>query len=608
MQRQGTALRPMGLAPTGQGFGTQVPGTAMRPPTGALANVRLGTAARPSSRGGGAVPGAIPNVADRPITQQGMMGMQQQVQGPGRQVLDKSYWVATLRRKIDEIASETANLLAEKEKVDKDALTHSVLEKKFQVLVKDVKDKRGQLSDLNHVLELSGSNSDTSELVAKTAAIKQSNEVEQKRIDQVFLEKKSVEREIARLEQLVNEHLEASQQLMQQLSPSDRHRYVNLQRQHAAITDDINRQRSDYDDTCRQLGKMEAQLQADPLKQKLNKLQEEHEDLVKVKAELLQDGAQELTIDQQRERLLDQVKEDNKNVAYTTRKIKELQDEIKRLSDEITKYDDTSAASSRSGPPNADEPTREQIEALRRGEVSMNEFLSNYEIQKASVEQANERLRRSILSLLEFSSREAGGLASELAYKETRLEQSATTAQRLTVEYDNRVQELEKIKSLDVKIAQELEQLQTKRNAMEADIKSFADTDGLRKRVDEAQGKLLVSKKNLVARKEALRQQLANLSSLRDAQKLKLMGGDALASFEGLEQKMQHHEKNIFHLRDFIDAKVSLQHFFDPVSGACIFFRHMFLQERECDYTSTLQDVSTLIADINEILCSLYNH
>jgi intraflagellar transport protein 74 len=559
MQRQGTALRPMGLAPSGSGFGTQqVPGTAMRPPTGALANVRLGTAARPSSRGGGAVSGAaIPNVADRPITQQGMMGMQQQVQGPGRQVFDKSYWIATLRRKIDEIAQETGNLLAEKDKVEKDAATHGVLEKKFQTLVKDVKEKRGQLSDLNHVLELSGSNSDTSELVAKTTMIKQSNDAEQKRIDQVFLEKKSVEREIARLDQLVNEHLEASQQLMQQLSPSDRHRYVDLQRQHAAITDEINRQRSDYDDTCRQLGKMEAQLQADPLKQKLNKLQEEHEDLVKVKAELLQDGAQELTVDQQRERLLDQVKEDNKNVAYTTRKIKELQDEIKRLSDDITKFDDTSAASSRPGPPNADEPTREQIEALRRGEASMNDFLSSYESQKTAVEEANERLRKSILSLLEFSSREAGGLASELAYKETRLEQSATTAQRLTVEYDNRLQELEKIKSLDVKIAQELEQLQAKRNSMDADIKSFADTDGLRKRVDEAQGKLMISKKFLVARKEALRQQLSNLSSTRDSQKMKLMGGEALASFETLEQKMQHHEKNIFHLRDFIDAKVT---------------------------------------------------
>jgi hypothetical protein len=74
--------------------------------------------------------------------------------------------------------------------------------------------------------------------------------------------------------------------------------------------------------------------------------------------------------------------------------------------------------------------------------------------------------------------------------------------------------------------------------------------------VDEAQGKLTVSKKFLIARKEALRQQLSNITSLRDAQKMKLMGGDTLASFEGLEQKMQHHEKNIFHLRDFIDAKV----------------------------------------------------
>jgi len=51
---------------------------------------------------------------------------------------------------------------------------------------------------------------------------------------------------------------------------------------------------------------------------------------------VLQDGAQELTIDQQRERLLDQVKEDNKNVAYTTRKIKELQERLQASNSSVT--------------------------------------------------------------------------------------------------------------------------------------------------------------------------------------------------------------------------------------------------------------------------------
>ena len=38
-------------------------------------------------------------VSERPVTQQGMSGMRTAGQGPGRQVLDKSYFMAELRQK-----------------------------------------------------------------------------------------------------------------------------------------------------------------------------------------------------------------------------------------------------------------------------------------------------------------------------------------------------------------------------------------------------------------------------------------------------------------------------------------------------------------------------
>ena len=39
------------------------------------------------------LPYIVAQVADRPVTQQGMMGMKAANQGPGRQIADKSYYM-----------------------------------------------------------------------------------------------------------------------------------------------------------------------------------------------------------------------------------------------------------------------------------------------------------------------------------------------------------------------------------------------------------------------------------------------------------------------------------------------------------------------------------
>jgi hypothetical protein len=44
-------------------------------------------------------------ISARPVTQQGMSGMKTAAQGPGRQVADKSFFLNTLRVKIQEITS-----------------------------------------------------------------------------------------------------------------------------------------------------------------------------------------------------------------------------------------------------------------------------------------------------------------------------------------------------------------------------------------------------------------------------------------------------------------------------------------------------------------------
>ena len=87
-----------------------------RPPSG-----RLGTAARP---GTGSIAGAEVQVTDRPVTQQGMMGMRPASAGPGRQIQDATYYSGLLRSKISQLTAEITKLKADIDQFNKDNSTY----------------------------------------------------------------------------------------------------------------------------------------------------------------------------------------------------------------------------------------------------------------------------------------------------------------------------------------------------------------------------------------------------------------------------------------------------------------------------------------------------
>ena len=66
-------------------------------------------------------------VAERPVTQQGMAGMRTGLKsaGPGRQVQDLSYYMGLLRTRISDISAELNKITAEIEQRRKDGQTHA---------------------------------------------------------------------------------------------------------------------------------------------------------------------------------------------------------------------------------------------------------------------------------------------------------------------------------------------------------------------------------------------------------------------------------------------------------------------------------------------------
>ena len=108
---------------------------------------------RPGSRAGLGPLNTNIQVAERPVTQQGMMGMKVQAQGPGRQVMDRSYYLAELRKRCQKLSDEIHKMNTEADRYNKDNEIYAKLEKKSQTLIDEVRKLQGDLADLNLIYD-----------------------------------------------------------------------------------------------------------------------------------------------------------------------------------------------------------------------------------------------------------------------------------------------------------------------------------------------------------------------------------------------------------------------------------------------------------------------
>jgi intraflagellar transport protein 74 len=129
------------------GTGGVRPGSGRRPPgTGRLrTGMAQNTGPGMQAAQGVSLTASI-NVSDRPVTGQGVMGMKTQANGPGRLVQDPSYYVGILRKKINDVATETKRLNTEMDQYERDQSQMIQLEKRYDTLAKAKEQLEGQSS------------------------------------------------------------------------------------------------------------------------------------------------------------------------------------------------------------------------------------------------------------------------------------------------------------------------------------------------------------------------------------------------------------------------------------------------------------------------------
>merc|ERR1719316_105264 len=247
-----------------QGMGGVPPGTAARMGTGTRGPMsrggRQGTAAQQPVLGVGALTDV--KVTDRPVTTQGL-GLKTGSIGPKRQGYDKTYYMLELRKRITALTEEVNKINKEINDVQQDGELYQSLEKRYESLVKTVRSLEGDLADHNLATDKLRTDTQPEEVHHMYLIMKQENEKQRNDVDQIFLEKRSHEEEIQRMQGEANAIQRAAEERLNELHPDQRHEYEDLREENVALGKDLVDSREELEQVSGRLSSLEGHLGRD---------------------------------------------------------------------------------------------------------------------------------------------------------------------------------------------------------------------------------------------------------------------------------------------------------------------------------------------------------
>jgi len=558
----------MGAAPgsrggigTRQGLGTMRGGT------------RQGTAAQQPVIGVGALTDV--KVADRPMTTQGL-GMKTGSIGPKRQVYDKTYYMHELRKRCALLQEEVNKINKEINDVAQENELYTSLEKRYETLVKTVRSLEGDLADHNLATDKLRTDTQPEEVHHMYLLMKQQNEQQRSDVDQIFLEKRSHEEEINKMQAEISTITRAAEERLNELHPDQRHEYEDLREENNALGRELADGREELEQVSSRLNALEGHLRNDVLRARSQELLTIRKDVSERLATLEQELRQcSMSIPEQRELLLSKVKTDNAEIVAAEKKNGDLKLEKERLRAQIKEVlSDAQEKRDEGG-------DQQKYEILFAKDQEMSQFIASFDDHKAEEEMKMKEKQDNIVRLMENISTALSlqqvtpeghlrDMEDELEFKSKQLQNSEVTQHRLEAELNKRQGELEKIESLDVKISQELQQVEAKMQQYVQDIEQKYD------RISDMQGEAELRTQQLAQRKmflegrlSTLKQQVGFVRLRHEARKNQLADDQTASAIESQEQKIRQFGQTLFTLRSFIKQKSSESDYY-PEMSTCL--------------------------------------
>lgn len=282
-------------------------GTSMRQPTAIKKDVNTDSVGYNTSV----------NVVNRPVTNHGVAGITSTSQGPKRKIYDKSYYLNLLKSKNTELSTEVTKFKKEIDTINKDNQTYLTLERKYDLLINDVRTLEGELADYNLAQDKYRAGTKTDDILALYHHIRLQNEKRKNQLDELFLERKEMENDISEIERQINEINQANEEKLKELDAEQKMVYDKLRLENNQLQRDINAMRNELDNVNVKLKILDEKLKQDSLRQRAQHLRDERISLLKKKEELeLQTNESNLPFAEARDKLRNRIKQDHSEILH----------------------------------------------------------------------------------------------------------------------------------------------------------------------------------------------------------------------------------------------------------------------------------------------------
>jgi DNA repair exonuclease SbcCD ATPase subunit len=322
----------------------------------------------------------------------------------------------------------------------------------------------GELADLNLAFDKFRSQTNISDIKNQVTIIRARNELLSQEIDQVFTNRKSVERKIQEISDLTASIDNELQQRLLATAPDKAQEISALRNRHETLQNSLPELKANLAQLRSSLNAAEQRLKNDPVRAKLESLAKTKVKLVEERQRLLKEAERaSLTPAEQRDLLAAQIKSDTEILAKL-----EAETGAKRKASEAVRQRIPEIEKELSGNHETSEEYT-KLEILLKKDKEMEEFLKDFDKNKAKAVADQQNAQAKILQNLDILSRnlQSAELAGELA-EEASLAQIGDSVVLLRQEISKRRAELQKLEALNPakEIAELKRELEEKKDEM----------------------------------------------------------------------------------------------------------------------------------------------
>jgi intraflagellar transport protein 74 len=492
--------------------------------------------------------------------------------GPGRQVVDRSYYLGLLRPKVAELTAEIERLKQQEEQINRNSNVLSQLQAKHRTLTEEIQATKNSMADVNFAVERASSQ-DAETVSNEAQSLRQGNAELRRQVDKLFLSVKETEAQTrSNASQLEQELRQLEQRIVQE--GQDYHMYKAARDEAFAISDAVLLQYHEVRTLSARQELLMNSLAQDPDKKRAASFLLE----ILKKRQQRDEMAKEcsLSVDEEKQFLIKQAKTTRDDIEILERQANEARDTLQEAKNRLAAANDDLKEYSGDN--------ARLFQELQEKDRDMQEFMDSFPEREREELAKIQKVEQSIIAVLERISRaqilksqmpqDSGPqmlqqLSDELGDRQRMLEDATVTHRRLEKELTDRKEELAKVAHLDEKITAELQEHQQKMTEQRQEIQKYSDIDNLRAEVDTKRKQLVSRKAYLLKLRDASKHQVGGVTQQLDSKKAKLNADEKHIALASQEQKMRVVLQGSFALEDFVRMKEKETHY-QSVKADCM--------------------------------------